>query len=107
MRADVDPLMSALAAPTRRRVVQLLGDGPMRAGKLAEVAGLSAPAMSRHLRILLVAGLIEDERRPEDARLRMFRLRENGLVDLRAWLDELHDRWEAQLDSFKRHADRT
>ena len=100
MGADVDAVISALADPTRRRVVQLLGDGPMRAGELADAAGLSAPAMSRHLRILLKAGVLEDERRPDDARLRLFRLRQDGLDGLRDWLN-------AQLASFQRHVQRT
>ncbi|HEX2194534.1 MAG TPA: metalloregulator ArsR/SmtB family transcription factor [Candidatus Limnocylindria bacterium] len=100
MRADVDAVIAALADPTRRRVVQLLRDGPMRAGELARAAGVSAPAMSRHLRILLRSGVLEDERRADDARLRVFRLRHNGLDGLRDWVD-------AQLASYQRHVERT
>jgi DNA-binding transcriptional ArsR family regulator len=106
MAMDVDGLFSALADPTRRHVVELLGRRPMRAGELAEAAGLSAPAMSRHLRVLLHAGVVADERRQEDARLRVFHLRPDGLVGFQAWLDELQTQWNEQLDSFQRHVER-
>jgi DNA-binding transcriptional ArsR family regulator len=100
------PVFEALADPTRRQVVELLGEGPRRAGELAQAAGASAPVMSRHLRILLEAGVVADERVPEDARVRVFRLRPEGLVAIRAWLDQLQAHWEEQLQSFKRHVER-
>ena len=103
----VDDLLGALADPTRRRVVELLGHGPQRAGALSSAVGTSAPAMSRHLRILLAAGVIEDERLPEDARARVFRLRPQSLAALGAWLDQLQAEWDEQLSSFKRHVERS
>jgi len=103
---DVAQVFSALADPTRRHVVQLLGTRPMRAGELAEAAASSPPAMSRHLRVLLDAGVVVDERRAEDARLRIFRLRPEGLVELQAWLDQLQADWNEQLGSFRYHIER-
>jgi len=103
---EVDQVLSALADPTRRQVVQLLGRGPMRAGELADAAGLSAPAMSRHLRVLLRTGVVSDERRQEDARLRVFHLRPERLASLQAWLDEVQAHWDQQLGSFQRHVER-
>ena len=103
---ELDVLMDALADPTRRRVVQLLGERPRRAGELAEAAGASAPAMSRHLRILLHAGVVSDERVPSDARLRVFRLRPNSFVAIQAWLDQVQAMWHEQLQSFKQHVAR-
>jgi DNA-binding transcriptional ArsR family regulator len=96
-------LFSALADPTRRRVVQLLGTRPWRAGELAAATGMSGPAMSRHLRVLLRAGLVADERPESDARARVFRLRPQSLVALQAWLDQLQAHWDEQLAAFKRH----
>jgi DNA-binding transcriptional ArsR family regulator len=93
----------ALADSTRREVVELLALRPRRAGELAASAGVSAPAMSRHLRILLSAGMIVDERSREDARLRVFRLRPEGLSGLDSWLDELKSRWGHQLRSFQQY----
>jgi DNA-binding transcriptional ArsR family regulator len=96
-------LFSALADPTRRQVVQLLGTRPCRAGELAAATGTSGPAMSRHLRVLLRAGLVADERLGSDARARVFRLRPQSLIALQAWLDQLQARWDEQLAAFKRH----
>jgi DNA-binding transcriptional ArsR family regulator len=87
-------------------VVVLLGVGPRRAGQLAEATGSSAPAMSRHLRILLSAGLVADERVPDDARVRIFRLRPEPVVAVQAWLDQVQAHWQEQLGSFKRHVER-
>ena len=103
---EVAPLFVALADPTRRAVVQLLGAGPRRAGELAGAAGMSPPAMSRHLRVLLQLGIVVDERLADDARARLFRLRPESIVPLQAWLDQLHAHWDEQLQSFKRHVER-
>jgi len=101
----IDVLFAALADGTRRQVVQLLGQGPRRAGELAAAAGVSAPAMSRHLRVLLQAGLVADERTAADARARVFRLRPQPVAALAAWLDQLQAHWDEQLQSFRRHVE--
>jgi DNA-binding transcriptional ArsR family regulator len=98
-------LLQALADPTRLGIVQLLSTGPRRAGELAQESGLSAAATSKHLRVLLQAGVVADERPPEDARLRVFRLRPESVIGLRAWLDQLQAHWDEQLRSFKRHVE--
>jgi DNA-binding transcriptional ArsR family regulator len=98
-------LLDALAEPSRLKVVQLLCAGPRRAGELADEVGLSAPAMSKHLRVLLRAGVLCDERLEEDARARVFRLRPESIVAVRAWLDQLQAEWDVQLASFKSHAE--
>jgi DNA-binding transcriptional ArsR family regulator len=105
MGNGVEPIFVALADPTRRRVIELLGDGPRRAGELAESAGASPPAMSRHLRILLEAGFVADERVPGDARLRVFRLRREPMLAIQAWLDQLQAHWNEQLGAFKRYVE--
>lgn len=98
-------LFAALADPTRRRVLELLSDKPRRAGELAAAAGTSAPVMSRHLRILLENGYVADERVPDDARARVFRLQPEPMRDVQAWLDQLQAHWSEQLASFKRHVE--
>ncbi|HEY3142960.1 MAG TPA: metalloregulator ArsR/SmtB family transcription factor [Acidimicrobiales bacterium] len=98
-------VFEALADPTRRDVVRLLGERPRRAGELAATAGASGPAMSRHLRILREAGIIQDERVPDDARLRIFRLRPGSLVAVQGFLDQIQADWKVQLQSFKRHTE--
>ena len=99
------PVFQALADPTRLGVVQLLSAGPRRAGELADASGVSAPVMSKHLRVLLDAGVVVDERPPGDARVRIFRLRPDSVVALQAWLDQLQAHWDEQLGSFKRHVE--
>lgn|SRR5690242_2332784 len=104
--ADLTPLLQALADPTRLSVVQLLSSGPRRAGEIADASGLTPAAMSKHLRVLLRARVVADERTPEDARVRVFRLRPESVVALRAWLDQLQAHWDEQLGSFKRHVEK-
>jgi DNA-binding transcriptional ArsR family regulator len=82
-------VIEALGDPVRRQVVTLLSAGPRRAGEIAAEIGMSAPAISRHLRVLLEARVIEDERLESDARARVFRLRPQSIAAARAWLDEI------------------
>lgn len=103
---NVDPTLAALSDPTRRQVVELLLGGPRRSGELAAAAGTSAPAMSRHLRVLREGGLVEALVGDDDSRLRLYRLRPAGFADLRAWLDQVGAFWDEQLGSFKAHAER-
>jgi DNA-binding transcriptional ArsR family regulator len=104
---EVESLFAALSDPTRRTVVELLGQRPMRAGELARELGASAPVMSRHLKILLRAGVVVDGRAVDDARQRVFRLRREPLVALQAWLDQVQAQWTEQLAAFKRHVEGT
>lgn len=103
--AEMVMMFQALADPARLTVVQMLSQGPQRAGKLAEAAHLSAPAMSKHLRVLLATGLVTDERLAQDARWRVFRLRPQAIVAVQAWLDQLKAHWDEQLLAFKRHVE--
>lgn len=96
-------VLTALADPTRQRIVQLLSQGPRRAGELAAASGSSAATMSRHLRVLLRAGIVADERPADDARTRVFWLRPESIAPVRDWLDELQAAADEQLASFKRH----
>ena len=106
VQADISNVFVALSDRSRRHVVELLGAGPRPAGELARAVGTSAPSMSRHLRVLLRAGLVTDERTQGDARLRVFRLRPEPVAELRAWLDELQAEWDEQLLAFRRHVER-
>jgi DNA-binding transcriptional ArsR family regulator len=104
--AGVAGLFDALADPTRRRVVELLGTRPARAGELAVAIGTSPAAMSKHLKHLLRAGLVADERDKADARARVFRLRPQSVAAIRGWLDQLQAHWDVQLRSFQEHVER-
>ena len=104
--AAVDRVFNALADPTRRSVVELLGSRPHRAGELATATRTSPPTMSRHLRVLLDAGIATDERPKEDARARVFHLRPGSMQAVNDWLEQLQEEWDAQLRSFKKHVER-
>jgi DNA-binding transcriptional ArsR family regulator len=103
---NLDRTLSALADPTRRRVVELLRERPRRAGELAAAFRASAPAMSRHLRVLRREGLVEEERVDDDARVRVYRLRREPFDALSLWLRELEAFWSDQLESFGAHVAR-
>jgi DNA-binding transcriptional ArsR family regulator len=104
---EVDATLSALADPTRRRVIDLLRKTPRRAGDLASLLAMSPPALSRHLRMLRAAGLVQEESQEDDARVRVYSLKPEPFVALRHWLDEVESFWGVQLGSFKAHAERT
>jgi DNA-binding transcriptional ArsR family regulator len=104
---DLDVTLTALADPTRRRVVELLRERPRRASELAEGSGMTRPAMSRHLRVLRASGLVDVAMMEEDARGRVYQLRPERFVALQAWLDQVHAFWSEQLGAFKEHAERS
>ena len=104
--SDLATLLQALGDPARLRVVEALSRSPRRAGDLAEAVGVPAPTMSKHLRVLLAAGIVADERGARDARVRVFRLRRESVVAVRAWLDQVQAHWDEQLRAFKAHVER-
>ncbi|HET6318096.1 MAG TPA: metalloregulator ArsR/SmtB family transcription factor [Chloroflexota bacterium] len=101
----LDRTLAALADPARRRAIDLLRQGPRRAGDLAQAIGLPAPAMSRHLRVLRQSGLVEESHPEFDARVRIYSLRPGPMAELRDWLDETEALWAEQLSSFKKHVE--
>ncbi|MGH8326528.1 MAG: ArsR/SmtB family transcription factor [Steroidobacteraceae bacterium] len=103
----LDGALAALADPHRRRVVELLRQRPHRAGELAEAAGISFPAMSRHLKRLRSSGVVEEARDDFDSRVRIYRLRPEAMAELKAWLAETDALWARQLLAFKAHLQKT
>jgi DNA-binding transcriptional ArsR family regulator len=76
--------LEVLAEPNRRRILDLLRDGERPVGELVEGMRLTQPAVSKHLRVLRDAGLVEV--RP-DAQRRLYRIRPEPLAELDAWLE--------------------
>jgi DNA-binding transcriptional ArsR family regulator len=103
---DLHRTLGALTDPTRRAVIELLGRGPRRAGELAGTLAMTPATLSRHLRILRRSGLIVDDEPEHDARVRLYRIRPEGLAPLHDWLDEVESFWADQLQALKRHAER-
>jgi DNA-binding transcriptional ArsR family regulator len=107
MTTSLDRTLAALAEPTRRGVIDLLRVRPRAAGELASEFAMSAAAMSRHLRVLRLRGLVEEKHSDRrDARVRVYRLRRQPFVQLSNWAAGLESFWSGQLESFKEHAEK-
>lgn len=104
--ARIDRTLAALADPSRRGVIEVLRDGPQPAGELARRLGLSASAMSRHLRTLRESGLVEESHPAFDARVRIYALQPGPMAELQGWLAESEQLWAEQLSAFKQHLER-
>jgi DNA-binding transcriptional ArsR family regulator len=91
---------AVLAEPTRREILDLLRDGERPVGDLVDRLGLSQPAVSKHLRVLRRAGLVEV--RP-DAQRRLYRLRAAPLAEIDEWLAPYRRLWGRSLDTLERH----
>jgi len=102
----IDAVLAALADPQRRRAVDLLSERPRPAGELAASLGVSAPAMSRHLRTLREIGLVEERHDGLDARIRVYSLRPQPMADLKKWLEDTEALWSRQLLALKAHIEK-
>ncbi len=93
-----------IAQPTRRRILDAVRDGERSVGELVDEVGMHQPGVSRHLKVLRHAGLVEVRR---DAQRRLYRLRPQPLMELDAWLEPYRAAWAGRLDSLERHLQRT
>jgi DNA-binding transcriptional ArsR family regulator len=91
-----------LAEPNRRRILDSLRDGERPVGELVHELRMSQPAVSKHLRALRDAGLVEV--RP-DAQRRYYRLRAAPLQELDAWIAPYRRFWDQRLDVLEAHLD--
>ena len=94
-------VLTVLADPTRREVFERLRGGPRPVNAIAAGLSVSRPAVSQHLKALKDAGLVQE--RSEGVR-RIYSVRREGLVELRAWLDSF---WSDALDAFKLEAEKS
>lgn len=106
MFPDLDSTLAALADPSRRAIIELLRAGPQRPSDVADRLSLSRPALSKHLRVLRTAGLVDAELVESDARARMLQLRRAPFTQLGSWVEEVEAFWADQLGAFKEHAER-
>ncbi|HEX3789238.1 MAG TPA: metalloregulator ArsR/SmtB family transcription factor [Pseudonocardiaceae bacterium] len=93
MPADTD-VYTAIADPTRRRILDLLTDADRSAGELAEPFRMSRPAISQHLRVLREAGLVSERKA---GRRRIYRLAAGGLRDAHSWLGGYQRFWQVRF----------
>jgi len=91
-----------LAEPRRREILDLLRAGERPVGDLVDRLTLTQPAVSKHLRVLREAGLVDVR---QDAQRRWYRLRLEPLVEIDAWLAPYRRLWNSHLDALERHLD--
>jgi DNA-binding transcriptional ArsR family regulator len=89
--------LSALAEPNRLRIVELLRDKPYSVGEIADRLRLRQPQVSKHLRVLSEAGLVEV--RPV-AQQRIYQLQAKPFEELDSWLETFRRIWDTRLDTF-------
>jgi len=92
--------LEVLAEPNRRRILDLLLAGERPVGSLVEETELSQPSVSKHLRVLREAGLVEVR---SEAQRRMYRLRADPLRSLDEWLAPYRRLWASRLDALEEH----
>lgn len=93
--ADIDHVLHALADPTRRRMIERLGDGPASVSTLAAPLPMSLPAVVQHLQVLERCGLVASEK---VGRVRTCRLDVDRLSALEEWIDARRRTWDRRLD---------
>jgi DNA-binding transcriptional ArsR family regulator len=92
-----------VAEPTRRRILDILRDGERSVGELVDRLTLSQPGVSKHLRVLRDAGLVDVR---QDAQRRLYGLRAEPLAEIDVWLEPYRRFWAGRLDELERHLDR-
>ena len=93
-----------LAEPTRRRILDELRLADSSVGQLVEKLAMSQPAVSKHLKVLREAGLVEVRR---EAQRRLYRVRPEPLAEIDEWLAPYRRLWASTLDALERHLDET
>jgi DNA-binding transcriptional ArsR family regulator len=96
-------VFQALGEPRRLEILDLLRGGERPVGELVDRLGVSQPAVSKHLRILKDAGLVDVR---ADAQRRLYRIRPEPLVELDEWLASYRRMWSTHLDRLEDHLER-
>ena len=97
-------VLDVIAEPTRRRILDHVRVRERSVGELVELTGMHQPGVSRHLRVLRDAGLVEVR---TEGQHRIYRLRAEPLAELDEWLAPYRAHWSGRLDALERHLDRT
>lgn len=95
-------LFTILAEPNRRAILDLLRLGDRPAGELVEELDIAQPTVSKHLKVLRDAGLVDMR---VDANRRIYRLQPDALAEVDAWLAPYRQLWSARLDALERYLD--
>jgi DNA-binding transcriptional ArsR family regulator len=100
---DVDQVFVALADPTRRRVLELVGRSPTTASALARELPVTRQGILKHLAVLRDSGLVAGVRAGREVR---FQVRSESLIAAASWMTSLAATWDERLDRLKRQAER-
>ena len=92
----MEAVLQALSDESRRIVLDALKDGPATVGDLAALLPIARPGVSRHLRVLREAGLVDVRRA---AQFRVYSLRPEPLAQVDEWLGHYRSLWEQRLDA--------
>lgn len=92
----MDAVLQALSDASRRTVLKTLSDGPATAGELAALLPIARPGVSRHLRVLREAGLVDVR---QEAQFRVYSLRSEPLAQIAEWLDHYRPLWNQRMDA--------
>src|SRR6476620_2104007 len=92
----MEAVLRALADDSRRTMLETLVDGPATAGELAALLPIARPGVSRHLRVLREAGLVEVR---QEAPRRIYSLRPEALIEVDEWLADYRALWQSRLDA--------
>jgi DNA-binding transcriptional ArsR family regulator len=92
----MEAALRALADESRLTLVEALARGPVTAGELAALLPIARPGVSRHLRVLREAGLVEVR---QEAQRRVYSLRPEPLAEIDDWLGRYRALWEQRLDA--------
>lgn len=90
--------LNALAEPNRLQIVELLRDGPLTVGQIADRLKIRQPQTSKHLKLLHEAGMVEVH---AEANRRIYRLRPEPLQEMDEWLESFRGIWEKRLDQLE------
>jgi DNA-binding transcriptional ArsR family regulator len=96
----MEAALRAIAEPRRRRILRLVRDEELSAGEIASHFDVTRPAVSQHLNVLKEAGLVSERR---NGTRRLYRIRPEGLAELRDFLEEF---WDVRLEALKREAEK-
>jgi DNA-binding transcriptional ArsR family regulator len=92
----MDTVLQALADGGRRTLLEILRAHPATAGELADALPIARPGVSRHLRVLREAGLVDVR---QEAQRRIYSLRPEPLAEVDAWLGDYRALWQQRLDA--------
>jgi DNA-binding transcriptional ArsR family regulator len=99
----MESAFEVIAEPNRRAILSLLASSELSVGEIERELGMPQPTVSKHLRVLREAGLVEAE---VDAQRRLYRLKPESLKEIDAWLAPFRRFWSRHVDALERHLER-